>query len=440
MINRFTAYIREHHLFLPTDNVLIAVSGGIDSMVLWKLFEMAGFTYSVIHCNFQLRGKESDGDENLVREHARELGIRLFVKKFDTLDYARLKGISVEMAARELRYAWFEKIRSSENFNYVATAHHLDDLLETFFINLIRKTGIKGLAGFREKSGTLIRPMLFTTRQEISGWSEINGVTFRHDSTNNEMVFQRNYIRHSIIPKLEKMNPAFRNNLAETIKNLRDAEDFYLTEIGRQIRKISGTGAGNAEIIISALLKLSHPRQVLFEWMSRYGFNSSTIDSLFANLEKEPGRQYFSKTHRLVTGRNKLIITLLPEGKSHYFYIEKNDVEVVEPVHLLMKIQDAKGFEIIRDPHFACLDAGLLSFPLIIRKWNPGEYFQPLGMTGFKKISDFFIDEKFSLPEKEESWIIYSADKVAWIIGQRIDNRFRITPETREVLTIQLKG
>jgi len=381
MLDRFRSFIESHQLISPGEKVLLAVSGGIDSMVLWELFTRAGLDYGVIHCNFTLRGNDSDEDERLVRDQAADRALQLYVKRFDTEDYARMKGISVEMAARELRYNWFEEVRTTEGYHLLATAHHLDDLLETFFINLIRKSGIRGLAGFREKTGTLIRPLLFTCRKEIEAWATSQRVAFREDHTNNEVVFQRNYIRHEIIPR---------------------------------------------------------PRSVLFEWMSRFGFNATSAESVWAALDAEPGKRWFSPTHRLVTDRNQLIITPLTEEPEQLFYIEKDDLEIREPLHLQMELLPAEGFSIIRNPEVACLDADLLDFPLIIRKWTPGEYFQPLGMSGFKKISDFFTDEKFSLPEKENTWILYSGNKVVWIIGNRIDHRFRITPDTRKILKITL--
>lgn len=438
MLDRFRSFIESHQLISPGEKVLLAVSGGIDSMVLWELFTRAGLDYGVIHCNFTLRGNDSDDDERLVMDQAADRAVQLYVKRFDTEDYARMKGISVEMAARELRYNWFEEVRTSEGYHLLATAHHLDDLLETFFINLIRKSGIRGLAGFREKTGTLIRPLLFTCRKEIEAWATSQRVAFREDHTNNEVVFQRNYIRHEIIPRLESLNPAFRANLADTMGNLRQTEAFFTTEVNRQLKKISLPGTGNTSIYTSELLKLPHPRSVLFEWMSRFGFNATSAESVWAALDAEPGKRWFSPTHRLVTDRNQLIINPLTEEPEQLFYIEKDDLEIREPLHLQMELLPAEGFSIIRNPEVACLDADLLDFPLIIRKWTPGEYFQPLGMSGFKKISDFFTDEKFSLPEKENTWILYSGNKVVWIIGNRIDHRFRITPDTRKILKITL--
>ena len=434
MNSRFHEFISRRSLFDPSDEILLAVSGGIDSMVLWRLFEESEFHYGVIHCNFQLRGDDSMADEQLVREQAAQRGIRLYVRRFETLEYAALRGISVEMAARELRYEWFEEIRSRNGYRYIATAHHQDDLLETFFVNLVRKTGIRGLTGFREKSGTLIRPLLFAGRKEIEAYSIKQDIPFRKDRTNDEIVYQRNFIRHQIIPGLETLNPGFRANLLVTMENLRKTEEVYLTEISKQLLKISCREGEYPAIYLSQLFKLPNPETVLFEWMSRYGFQAPVINSLFAALPGETGNQYFSRTHRLVIDRNKLIITPIPGKETPVYYVEEGTEEVLHPLRLVIEKAGASGFRMITDPTVACLDAGKLVFPLIIRKWQPGEYFQPLGMQGFKKLSDFFVDEKFSLPEKESVWVLYSENKVAWIIGHRIDHRFRITAETKEVL------
>lgn len=436
MINRFRSFIAENQLFKPAEKILLAVSGGIDSMVMWELFEKSGFHYAVIHCNFQLRGSESDADEKLVLQKAEMLGVRILTRRFETAEYAKLTGVSIEMAARELRYTWFAEEMQKGNFQYIATAHHQDDLLETFFINLVRKTGIKGLIGFRPKSDKLIRPMLFTNRKEIEWFAETARVDYRTDHTNNEIVFQRNYIRHEVIPALEKLNPAFRNNLAETIQNLRQVEDYYLKNIENQIDEITESAETQEEMSISLLLETDFPRQILYEWLSRFSFNPATVDLAFSHLKSPPGRRFYSGTHRLVIDRDRLIITALSESREHIYYVEKNDSEIFEPLHLKTEYFQVDEVEIDPDRNMAFIDAGKLVFPLIIRKWKAGEYFQPLGMKGFKKLSDFFIDQKLSIPEKESAWILYSGNKVVWIIGQRIDNRFKITGETQTVLRI----
>jgi tRNA(Ile)-lysidine synthase len=438
MNHQFKQFIAENNLFQPADKVLLAISGGIDSMVMWQLFEVCGLNYSVIHCNFRFRGAESDADEALVTRMADERGVQLYVKKFDTREYASLTGVSIEMAARELRYNWFREILSEEKIPWLATAHHQDDLLETFFINLVRKTGIKGLTGFKPRNGSLIRPMLFTCRREIEEWAALQQVEYRTDLTNQELIFQRNFIRHQIIPSLEQLNQAFRKNLTETIANLRDVEDFYDTEVNRQLKRITNADSANPELSVSALLKMAHPKQLLFEWMSRYDFNPATIDQVFNFLEAEPGKQFYSRTHRLIIDRNRLIISDLKEKKEQLFYLDKNDLELFDPVHLSMSITEGDIPALDPDPRVAYLDAGKLEYPLVLRKWQPGEYFQPLGMQGFKKLSDFFVDQKFSIPEKEQTWIVYSGDKVVWIVGHRIDNRFRITRETSKVLMLRL--
>jgi tRNA(Ile)-lysidine synthase len=292
MINRFTQYYSGNQLFQHSDKILLAVSGGIDSMVLWRLFEEAGLNYAVAHCNFHLRGDDSNQDEAFVRERADELGVKLYVTHFDTQEYAAAAGISIEMAARRLRYDWFEETRRDGNFRWIATAHHLDDMLETFFINLVRKTGIRGLTGIKPKSGYLVRPLLFASRNEIEAFAQSREIEYRTDITNEDVVYQRNFIRHRIIPELEKLNPAFRNNLAETMENLRQAEEFNDYETARQIRKISDP-QNSDEITVTSLLKQAFPDQLLFAWMTRYGFNLPSSGKCFHILKENPAGNSF---------------------------------------------------------------------------------------------------------------------------------------------------
>lgn len=438
MLSQFTDFILENQLFEPHQEVLLAVSGGIDSMVMLHLFEKSGFKYGVAHCNFQLRGSESDGDEQFVRETVLQHGVPAFFQTFDTGEHARLNGISVEMAARELRYDFFEKVRKDNNFAFIATAHHQDDLMETFFLNLSRKTGIKGLTGIKVKSGKIIRPLLFSNREQIENYAATHFIDFRNDSTNIETVYQRNFIRHKILPLFTELNPSFRKNFLATIQNLKGAEEVYSERMEELKQKVMKQHPEEKIIQISQLLNTSYPETLLYEILADYQFNPSVATQVFQSLETDSGKQFYSPTHRLVKDREKLFITELPEEEKRIYYIEKDDLELFAPFDLTIERLDNDDFKIIKDSNVACLDFDKLEFPLLIRKWRQGDYFQPLGMTGFKKLSDFFIDEKMPLHEKENTWLLCSGQKIVWIMGHRIDNRFKITPETTTVLQLRI--
>jgi tRNA(Ile)-lysidine synthase len=439
MLIKFLEYIKEKQLFEPRQKVLLAVSGGIDSMVLLHLFEKSEFNYSVVHCNFQLRGEESDEDEEFVKNQVLVHGVPFFNTRFDTEDYARVNGISIEMAARELRYNYFEKIRFENQYDFIATAHHQDDLLETFFLNLSRKTGIRGLTGIKEKSGNVVRPLLFASRKEIEDFAQKNSVGFREDHTNSEVVYQRNFIRHQILPVFSELNPAFKNNLYETIINLRDVEDVFSFFMEKERNSVISVDTDEISVSIEKLRQFAFPKVLLFEMLTLYNFNANVIQQVYKSLENLPGKQFFSKTHRLVKDREHLFITPLPEPENRMFYIEKEDIELFAPVDLTLEKTSAEDFEIIKNSNVACLDLEELEFPLLIRKWKTGDYFQPLGMTGFKKISDFLIDLKIPVHQKENTWLLCSGQKIVWVMGHRIDNRFKITAKTRQVLKIEIR-
>lgn len=439
MLDKFLEYINQKHLFEAHQKVLLAVSGGIDSMVLLHLFEKSEFNYSVVHCNFQLRGEESDGDEEFVKSQVLLHGVPFFNTRFDTEDYARVNGISIEMAARELRYNYFEKIRVENQYDFIATAHHLDDLLETFFLNLSRKTGIRGLTGIKEKSGNVVRPLLFASRKEIEDFAQKNFIGFREDHTNSEVVYQRNFIRHQILPVFSELNPAFKNNLYETIVNLRDVEDVFSFFMEKERNSVISVDNDEVSVSIEKLRQFAFPKVLLFEMLTPYNFNVKVIQQVYKSLENLPGKQFFSKTHRLVKDREHLFITPLPEPGNRIFYIEKEDIELFAPFDLNLEKTSVEGFEIIKNSNVACLDLEKLEFPLLIRKWKTGDYFQPLGMTGFKKISDFLIDLKIPVHQKENTWLLCSGQKIVWVMGHRIDNRFKITAKTRQVLKIEIR-
>jgi tRNA(Ile)-lysidine synthase len=438
MEGRFLEFISKNRLIEKGQRTLLTVSGGVDSMVLLDLFDKTGLDFSVVHCNFNLRGDESDGDEEFVRNYVERLGIKLHIKQFDTNEYAKVNGLSVEMAARELRYNYFNELCRIHGYERIATAHHQDDLIETFFINLVRKTGIKGLTGIKPKSGNLIRPLLFTNREAIKKYAFVNEIPFREDSSNDSVLYKRNYIRHKIIPEFYEINPAFRENILASINHLKEVEEVYFNVINSERENVSYFENKSPVIDIGNLLKTSFPKVLLFEILSEYQFNSTVISEIFASLSDESGKQFFSSTHRVIKDREKLIITENKEKSLAVFYLDEGDLELFSPVNLEMSWFEKSEFKIPSDSNMAFLDYDKLLFPLVIKKWNTGEYFQPLGMSGFKKMSDFFIDEKLSIPEKENTWILYSAEKVVWVMGYRIDDRFKITPETRKIYRLKI--
>ena len=439
LFHHFLEFIKDNQLITSSQKILLAVSGGIDSMVLLHLFEKSEFQYGVAHCNFKLRGKESDADEKLVREQVEMHGAPAFFESFETEEYAKINGISIEMAARELRYEFFEKVRSENGYDYIATAHHQDDLIETFFLNLTRKTGIKGLTGIKEKSGNLIRPLLFTGREEIERFAKDYFIEFREDVSNSDVVFQRNFIRHKILPLFSELNPSYKKNMLESISNLRDAEKVYDAFISGENRNVVQQTDQGLVFDISALRKTTFPLLVLLETLKNYRFNPAVTEEIYNSLDADSGKQFYSRTHRVVKDREKFFVLPLSDKQEHIFYIEKEDIELFKPLDLVIEKVDRENFRLSKQPNVASLDMDKLQFPLLLRKWRQGDYFQPLGMNGFKKLSDFFIDNKIPVHEKESTWLLCSGQKIVWVMGHRIDNRFKITPETKHILRIELR-
>lgn len=438
MYERFLEFIKNNQLFEEHQKVLLAVSGGIDSMVLLHLFEHSGFEYGIIHCNFQLRGEESDGDEEFLKQQVAAHGVPAYYETFETEEFAEINGISIEMAARELRYKYFEKIRLQHNYDFIATAHHQDDLVETFFLNLSRKTGIKGLTGISAKTGKIIRPLLFADRKEIEDYATANFIDFREDSSNKEVVYQRNFLRHQILPLFNELNPSFKKNILASIENLKDTEKVYSGYLQKEKQKVLSNENDNTIIDIELLKQTPFPETLLFEILTTFNFNSAVTNEVYSSLETNSGKQFYSKTHRVVKDREQLFITPIAEQNENIYYIENGDIELFKPFNLNVEKVVADGFTIIKKENTACLDFEKLEFPLLIRKWKQGDYFQPLGMSGFKKVSDFFIDEKIPLHEKENIWILCSSEKIVWIMGLRIDNRFKVTPQSKQVLKIEI--
>ncbi len=440
MVERFIKYIESNQLFSPNDTLLVGVSGGIDSVVLIDLLNRAGMAFAVAHCNFQLRGAESDRDERFVRELSESYGILCFCKNFDTKEYANENGISIEMAARDLRYDWFEEVRKAHHFDWIVVAHHRDDQIETFFLNLARGTGISGLTGMKVVNGKVVRPLLFGSRKEIENYAAAHKLQFREDSSNALTDFQRNKIRKMVVPLMEELNPSFRESMDETIGHLRETSAIYFQAVER-VKELAVRikPNGETEILLAELRLLNPLSTYLFELLRPFHFNGEVVEEMVKALDGQTGKQFFSPSHRAVLDREVIIISILSDGASARYYLEETLSGIDVPVKLSISTQKrTSSFKLYTSPRIASLDMDLLQFPLILRKWQKGDYFQPLGMQGMKKLSDFFVDEKFSLPQKEECWILANGEEIVWIVGVRVDDRYKITPETKNILVLKL--
>lgn len=439
MKERLLEYISREKLCESNDPLLVAVSGGLDSVVLLDLLVKCRFEVGVAHCNFMLRGAESDDDENFVRNLAIKYSLPFYSIQFNTENYAEKRGISIQMAARELRYEWFEQVRGEKKYRFIATGHNRNDQVETFFINLTRGTGIRGLSGIDPLKGNLIRPLLFATRNSIEEYALKCKLQHREDSSNKEVKYSRNQIRHLIVPELKKLNPRFEETMLENIEKLRDVESVYLHALSRIGKKLLKEMGSYKTISISDLKKLVPLKPYLWEILREFNFSGQQLNDIIGALGGIPGKVFLSKSHRLIRDRDELIITKLTEKVTDLFYIENENEPLIEPLRLRFnrKIRDS-GFSIPRDNDLACLDADKVSFPLILRRWRKGDYFHPLGMDHLKKLSDFFIDNKMSLVEKENCWILAMGRSIVWVVGRRIDHRYRVTEKTTEVIEIEL--
>jgi tRNA(Ile)-lysidine synthase len=434
MLSRFQKYIEDKKLAAKADRLLAAVSGGIDSMVMIHLLNSSGYKTAIAHCNFGLRDQESDEDAAFVRQYAETHDLPYFIEHFNTIEYARARKISIQMAAREIRYEWLEQIRNDCDYQSIAIAHNLDDSIETLFLNISRGTGIRGLTGIPVKTGNIIRPLLFASREEITVYAHKHQIPFREDSSNIEEKYRRNFIRHSIVPLFREINPSFSQAAAQMFENLNQVRQIYLDEMNRIEKKVIAIRPGETRIRIEDLRKQNSSELFLQEFLSVSDFSPATVAQIAGSLDSESGRSFYSPTHRIVKDRNDLILTLRESGLEKKYYIDEDTTQITEPIQIdFLQVDAGSDYKVPRDPAIACLDLHTLHFPLVLRKWQKGDYFQPFGMQGLKKLSDFFIDNKLSLIEKENTWILVSGNKVVWVVGYRIDDRFRITPRTSKI-------
>lgn len=437
-LQSFTDYIRQNALFSSDHRILLAVSGGKDSVLMAHLFKQAGFKFGIAHCNFGLRAAESQRDEHFVRTLASVLEVPFYVTHFETKTYAAEHKISTQMAARDLRYRWFEELRAGQQFDFIAVAHHQDDAIETVLLNLVRGTGIAGLHGILPKRGYLVRPLLFLSRKGIDGMISANGIEFVEDSSNLSGTYARNKLRLNVIPKLKEINP----NLEETFE--RNMQRFAATEIilqhaVAQAKKDVFEERNNVIHLSLEKIMALHPKELLlFELLKDYDFTETVTEELLASLHKQSGTSFYSATHRITVDRDGLIMTRIPlNGKPHHQMIHPADTAVqLNDRVIRISYTEKAGYE--NDPDKAFVDTDRLIFPLIMRNWQEGDRFMPLGMKNYKKLSDFFIDQKVPLPEKENIPILINGNgDVVWVAGLRQDNRYKVTATTKKVVIFE---
>lgn len=448
LLHRFNLFLKKERLLDGQFGLFLAVSGGIDSVVLCELFHRVGYPFSIVHCNFQLRGEESERDEQFVQALAKVYGVEFHLRRFDTESYREKYKVSVQMAARELRYQWFNDLAAqamsvSGNVFFVATAHHRDDNVETVLMNFFKGTGIAGLRGMKPKSGRIIRPLLFAEKEEIIAFARENALAYVEDSSNATDKYTRNFIRHQIIPVVRKVYPTVLENISHSINYFRDIEVLYNESVESYRKNLLEMDGNDVIISVNKLSNVDPLETVVYEIFKDYGFTAGQTGEIVALLRSGSGKYVLSSSHRVLRHRNKLIISALQNSDERLILIgeQHREVDFTHGRLLISKKTMETDF-----PHFpasgsiAYLDSKEIEYPLLLRRWRKGDYFYPLGMQKKKKLSRFFIDQRISLAEKEKIWVIETNGKIVWVINHRIDNRFRITSTTKDALVIELKA
>jgi tRNA(Ile)-lysidine synthase len=441
LLQKFTEFNHDKHLANRKKKCLLTVSGGMDSMVMCDLFFRAGFPFAIAHCNFNLRGKESDGDEQLVKSLTKKYKVEVFTKSFATKEYVEQKNISIQLAARELRYAWFEELRKEKQLDLIATAHHLNDNIETIIYNLIKGTGIRGLRGIPVRHEHIIRPLLFASREEIAGYQKENALAFREDSSNADDKYTRNKIRHLLIPFMKEINPSLEKTFGDKIDLFTELEALYEKQVNKPVKGLFLQRKEDIYIPIAKLKKTKNAATILFEYLKDLGFNAEQVDDMLANLDSIPGKQFLTDKARIIKDRRFFILTQLSQKDFTTQLIQKDDTEIqLSNAHLKLSVVKREDLKISADKNLAFIDLAKLEFPLIVRHWKQGDYFYPFGMKmKKKKLKKFFTDQKVALNEKETIWVIESNQKIVWVAGHRMDERFKVGENTGEVLRVQLK-
>ncbi len=438
MLENFVDFITKNKLFSKSDHLLLAVSGGVDSMVLVDLTQAAGYTFSIAHCNFALRGEDSDLDEVLVKNKATECQVPFHSIRFETEKYASEKAISIQMAARELRYAWFYELMLKEKYKWLVTAHHKNDSLETALFNLVKGTGLAGLKGIVPKSNKRVSPLLFAEKELLVAYANEHKIVWREDVSNASNKYSRNLIRHEVIPKLQEINPAIYQTFSQTSEKLKLAESAlsqYLVQIRNNVLSVV-----DDDVFLSKeeLKLVVEPLYFLFEIVKDFGFNFQQSKTIWQSVE-QVGKTFHSSNYQLNIDRQAIIISKKEEESKEVHFLEEQD-ESLEfgKKKLSITIQNARNYSIKAAPSIAAFDKNLLHHPLQLRTWKKGDWFMPLGMAHKKLISDFLIDEKVAMNHKSKIKLLISNDQVIWVVGMRMDDRFKITTKTKEIMEFTL--
>ena len=434
MERNFLAFINDNHLFKTAGRILLAVSGGLDSVVMADLFYRTAQPFAIAHVNFGLRGAESDTDALFVKNKAEQYGVPFHLARFDTAAVATERGLSVQMAARELRYTWFTELLQQYGYTYVATAHHQNDVLETMLLNLSRGTGLAGLHGIMSQRQHIVRPLLFATREQIATYAEEQQLTYREDSSNREDKYARNRIRHHVVPVLNELNPSLWQTLPHTVARLRAAESLMRAELYRSWQEVAELQGEQIILSTEKLSALAEPVFRLAEWLKPYGFTEAQAGQMVASLRRPVGQVFSSITHRITHERTGFVLEPVPALFTFDIPIPDwpgSPIEVTNRFQLSVEqIDNVTQFVPPVDPNVAYLDANRLQWPLTLRPWRQGDRFRPLGLNGHKLVSDLMNDRKLSRSEREQTVVLLSGGQIAWVVGLRIDHRFRVTNET----------
>ena len=440
LLEKFIQFNKKENLFQPKDKLLLAVSGGVDSVVLCALCKEAGYDFAIAHCNFKLRGAASGSDEQFVLQLAETYNVPFYVTSFNTATIAASTKKSIEEAARNLRYDWFAAIAKENGLQFILTAHHADDNIETVAMNFFRGTGIKGLRGILPKHNNIVRPLLFARRAELEAFVQTTSLAFVTDHTNAENDYTRNYFRNEILPLVTKSFPQAKDNILKNIQRFTETEILYQQAIDIHIKKLIVHKGNEVHIPILKLLKAIPLATVMYEIIKEYGFTAHQADEAVLLLQRKTGKYVSSATHRIIKNRQWLIIAPVLNTEAQNILVEEKGASIIfEAGELQLEMLDAITFQPIADNLIATLDAAEITFPLLLRKWKMGDYFYPLGMKKKKKVNRFLNDIKLSLTQKENTWVLEMDKKIIWVVGLRIDDRFKVTGNTKKVIQITFK-